>query len=475
MAANASMARSAAARCTSTDLSRCVLGGITAQHHFLSMEKNDTTTSHALTLPPSVVGWFDSLFTLPVILGVFFYLRSHPDISNTLLCIILVLALGLVMGAFEIVRAPWRQTKPTQDSWVLILQRASIKLLGFFVAMSAIFFLYWLFPEYQRTYYNGYFQALLMVAPWLPLVVIPYFIYVEYRLPQEKGGAWEMAMLALGIWDDINWHAVGQYMLGWLVKGYFLPIMFGDIANNMGKLREANWDLWGQGFMPAFDLLFIGVITLELVFVSAGYVFTCRLFDSHIRAVEKTLFGWVIAVMSYSPFLGLFYVRYLDYSVPGSGWKIWLQDHPTMLVVWGSIILILVFIHLWCDAIFGVRFSNLTHRGIITNGPYRYSKHPAYVIKNIRWWLVSVPFIALNWHEAIRLSLLLVLVNVLYTLRSYAEERMLSQDPTYVAYARWMERHGLLRKVGQWVPFMSYEWRLERWKRQGFVPNETPR
>ena len=38
------------------------------------------------------------------------------------------------------------------------------------------------------------------------------------------------------------------------------------------------------------------------------------------------------------------------------------------------------------------RFSNLTHRGIITNGPYRYSKHPAYLAKNLSWWLVSMPF-----------------------------------------------------------------------------------
>lgn len=432
----------------------------------VSMQSKSNET---LLLPPSVVGWFDALITLPVILGVFFYLRSHPDISNTLLCVLLVAALGVIMGGIEILRAPWRQRAPEKVSWLVLAQRASVKLLGFFVAMSLIMFLYWLFPEYQRQYYAGFFDALFLVAPWIPLITIPYFVYVEYRLPHERGGAWELGAIALGIWDTIDWNVLGQYLLGWLVKGFFLPIMFGDIANNIGELRTTQWDLLGQGFMPAFNLLFIGFITLELVFVSAGYVFTCRLFDSQIRSVEKTLFGWVIAVMSYSPFLGLFYVRYLDYSVPGSGWTVWLQNYPQLLMLWGTIILVLLVLHLWSDACFGVRFSNLTHRGIITNGPYRFSKHPAYVIKNIRWWMVSVPFIAINWHEALRLSLLLLLVNLIYTLRSYAEERMLSQDPVYVAYARWMERHGVLRWVGYYVPALSYEWRLARWQKAGIV------
>ena len=38
---------------------------------------------------------------------------------------------------------------------------------------------------------------------------------------------------------------------------------------------------------------------------------------------------------------------------------------------------------------FSFRFSNLTHRGIITSGPYRFTKHPSYVSKNIAWSFVS--------------------------------------------------------------------------------------
>ncbi len=442
--------------------------------HFLKF-MSDNKINH-VSLPPSVVGWFDALFALPVIVGLFFILRNIPEaqLSDTMLGIILVISLAVVMGVIEIRRAPWRRLPRSSDSVGEIFGRAIIKLLGFFAALAAVAFAYWLFPEYDRAYYGKFFEAAVMVVPWLPLICVPYFLYIEWRLPQEKGGAWETASFVLGKWKGIDWNILSQYALGWLVKGFFLPIMFADVVNNIGEFRIADWDILAIGFIPAFDILFSALIHLELVFVSAGYIFTCRLFDSHIRAVEKTLFGWTVALMSYSPFLGLFYVRYLDYSIGGGGWLQWLSGHPALIVAWGSAILALVALHLWCDACFGLRFSNLTHRGIITNGPYRFSKHPAYVIKNIRWWLVAVPFIAISWSEALRLSLLLVMVNLLYTARSYAEERMLSQDPTYIAYARWMEQKGLLRFLAKWFPVFSYEWRLARWKRQGiYQPAEN--
>lgn len=426
-----------------------------------------------LMLPPSAVGWFDAIFTLPVIVGVFLWLRSLPEsvLSDTQLAMILVALLGLVMGAIEIRRAPWRELPPSSDPWSTIAGRAIFKLMGFYAALTGVILLYWLFPEYERAYYERFFEAARQILPILPILTVPYFLYVEWRLPYKEDGTWHMALFTAGEWRRVDWNELSQYALGWLVKGFFLPIMFTDIARHIGKYRDVGMELFSEGFLSFFQITFSGMIYLELVFVSAGYIFALRLFDSQIRAVEKTLFGWVVAVISYSPFLHLIYVRYLDYSIAGGGWITWLEGHPTIMVVWGTLILLLVLLHLWSDACFGVRFSNLTHRGIITNGPYRFSKHPAYIIKNIRWWMVSVPFIAVSWHEAIRLSLLLVLVNLLYTTRAYAEERMLSQDPTYIAYGRWMDRHGIFAFVGRKLPFLSYEWRLRYWQDKGYITN----
>ena len=63
-------------------------------------------------------------------------------------------------------------------------------------------------------------------------------------------------------------------------------------------------------------------------------------------------------------------------------------------VFWGSTILVCIAVYSWATISFGIRFSNLTNRGIITNGPYRYTKHPAYIAKNLSWWMESVPFVS---------------------------------------------------------------------------------
>jgi steroid 5-alpha reductase family enzyme len=135
----------------------------------------------------------------------------------------------------------------------------------------------------------------------------------------------------------------------------------------------------------------------------------------------------------------------------------WLAGLPYLRDACGSVIIVLSLIYALATVAFGLRFSNLTHRGIITDGPYRLSKHPAYLTKNLSWWLISVPF-ALNdgWASAVRHSILLLLLNVVYFLRARTEERHLSRDPAYVAYAEWINEHGLLASFGRALPWLRY-------------------
>lgn len=58
--------------------------------------------------------------------------------------------------------------------------------------------------------------------------------------------------------------------------------------------------------------------------------------------------------------------------------------------------------------------------------------------------------------EAIRHSLLLFGLNLVYFLRARTEERHLSWDPDYRAYAAWIEQHGMFRRVGQWLPVLKF-------------------
>jgi hypothetical protein len=124
-------------------------------------------------------------------------------------------------------------------------------------------------------------------------------------------------------------------------------------------------------------------------------------------------------------------------------------------------ILLLVAIYVWSTIAFGARFSNLTHRGIITNGPYRYSKHPAYLSKNLSWWLISTPFmLSGNAAQSLRACILLCMLNGIYYLRAKTEERHLSLDPVYRQYVLWIEQHGLLRRLDR-IPGIGA---LARWR-----------
>jgi len=157
------------------------------------------------------------------------------------------------------------------------------------------------------------------------------------------------------------------------------------------------------------------------------------------------MLGWLVALICYEPFWSLINAQYLNYD-SGRPWGVVLWDMPIIYGLWGGAILLLTGIYVWATVYFGARFSNLTHRGIITNGPYRYTKHPAYLVKNLSWWLISMPFIIHDGQisESIRHCLMLLLVNGIYYIRAKTEERHLSKDPVYNAYAKWIETNGLL-------------------------------
>ena len=76
--------------------------------------------------------------------------------------------------------------------------------------------------------------------------------------------------------------------------------------------------------------------------------------------------------------------------------QVGLQGHDLVLWVWGTVLVVLTAIYAWATVAFGLRFSNLTYRGVLTNGPYRFTKHPAYLAKNTFWWLETLPFLVVS-------------------------------------------------------------------------------
>ena len=105
---------------------------------------------------------------------------------------------------------------------------------------------------------------------------------------------------------------------------------------------------------------------------------------------------------------------------------------------------------------FGLRFSNLTYRGVLTNGPYAFTRHPAYLSKNAFWWLSTLPFLTTgSTADAIRNTAILALVSAVYWWRAKTEERHLAAaDAKYPAYHAWMARNATVtRAIEQLVRF----------------------
>ena len=118
-----------------------------------------------------------------------------------------------------------------------------------------------------------------------------------------------------------------------------------------------------------------------------------------------------------------------------------------MLYLWAAWLVLLTGIYAWATVAFGIRFSNLTYRGVITNGPYRYTRHPAYLSKNMFWWFCYMPFLVTSdtLTDAIRNTVFLGCVSAIYYWRARTEEaHLLAEDPRYREYYDWMDENGVI-------------------------------
>jgi protein-S-isoprenylcysteine O-methyltransferase Ste14 len=339
--------------------------------------------------------------------------------------------------------------------------RCATKLLGLGLTVGLIGLAYWAFPEYRGDFYNPFYNVLRRF--WAPLVVLSvvYVWIVDGQMVNPRDAYWQLGRCVLLRFSDAKKDDIANHFRGWLVKGFYLPLFIVYNQNQLNGLINWNLDSFQWTNLRLYDFLNDFVYGLDVLYATVGYCLSFRVIDTQLRTAEPTMLGWVVALECYAPFWpGLFQRVYLHYEGPGFGNVF--HDNITLRWVWVGLILSCDLVYVLATFAFGVRFSNLTHRGILTNGPYRFTKHPAYIAKNISWWLITLPCIplAMTTHgatEAIRNSILLGGVNMIYFLRAKTEERHLSRDPTYVEYALWMNEHGLLSFIGRWFPLLKYK------------------
>ncbi|HEX3344803.1 MAG TPA: isoprenylcysteine carboxylmethyltransferase family protein, partial [Polyangiaceae bacterium] len=323
--------------------------------------------------------------------------------------------------------------------------RVLTKLLGLAAALAPFALLYWWTPEYNGSFYDPLWHLLRRYALALGVATPLYLFIVDGQMRQPKDAYWQLGRVVLGRPGDARGADVANLYKTWLVKAFFFPLMFVWLSNSTHNVVTFDLSAASWSNLKAYDFLYDFIFFIDLLLATVGYAMSFRLTDSHVRTAEPTFLGWGVALFCYPPFYNLFSRQYFPYDAASFG--SWLAPHPGLRWAWAIVVLLLISIYAAATLAFGVRFSNLTHRGILTNGPYRYTKHPAYVSKNISWWMVSVPFLLVDGHpyNSIKRCLALGFINFIYFARAKTEERHLSRDPVYVEYARWMNDHGALR------------------------------
>jgi protein-S-isoprenylcysteine O-methyltransferase Ste14 len=333
----------------------------------------------------------------------------------------------------------WKLKRPAAE----VLDTSIIKLAGLWATWALIAAIYGVFRFWWTTQYANFpFAMDMFKVAAIPLIIasVPYVIWLDRYLIDPRDGSWHMGALIAGRgdWDK---EQIFHHLRAWAVKGFFMAFMISIIPGGFQKVVMQDYTgLINNPAMLAGAMIY-AMFMVDVQFASVGYLVTMKPFDAHIRTANPYLGGWVAALLCYPPFVLMNDI--LNYHVWTQEWSVWFAGHTALLYAWGAILVILTAIYAWATVAFGIRFSNLTHRGIITHGPYRWTRHPAYVSKNIFWWLSTLPFwvTSENVADGLRNVTLIAMVSGIYYWRAKTEEKHLLSDPAYAAYYEWMETH----------------------------------
>jgi hypothetical protein len=351
------------------------------------------------------------------------------------------------------------------------LRVSATKILGLWATWALIGFAYCI-ARWQWDGQNLFAMEVIGLAA-VPMVAlsIPYVLWLDRVLVEPRDHAWHFGAMLINRepWDI---EEVKKHWRAWIIKGFFGAFMISILPGGFAAVVEADYgamlsDPIALG-LALFDLLFV----IDVQIGTVGYLLTFRPLDAHIRSGNPYLAGWLAALMCYPPFVWGLMGRgdVLGYEVNTGGWGYMLEGHVGIAWAWMVGLLCLTAVYAWATVAFGMRFSNLTYRGVLTNGPYRFTRHPAYVSKNLFWWFTALPFVVTNgsWTDALRNTVLLGIVSGIYYWRARTEEaHLLAEDPKYREYYDWMGKHGFIT-----APLVKLSNALKRTPPQGLQPAE---
>jgi protein-S-isoprenylcysteine O-methyltransferase Ste14 len=445
----------------------CVLPGFLKVISQMSIHADRPPTNAPAVRPASVARNTDPFLIALAIMAAYYFFTKW-NVTETQLAMMLVATVTVLMAAIEIAYAPWCKKPAPHLETKTWLTHSAIKWLGTMAGLGLVLFAWWLLPEYHRPLYRPVKQAAWMLLPYVPALSAIYILLTQKRLGLAEDDDWYLGMLLLGKTKSIEWHRIRDGLLVWFVKGFFLPLNFSSAVVMLKSIRTEELPSLSTPWLQMVAQLDVMIFCTLVISIIPGYLLSSRLLGTEIRKIDHSWFGWMVTLACYPPFLHGVFTSWLNYHGKNHGstkpWAMLSADTPYLQYILGGGIILMGLVHYWGEAIFNLRASNLSHRGIITNGPFRFTKHPVYVSKCAGWLLLWLPFAqAGSWLNNLRLTILWCGVCILLGLRGLAEEKLLSQDPDYDAYALWVDKHGIFKWVGKIYPPLSYAYRRKYW------------
>jgi protein-S-isoprenylcysteine O-methyltransferase Ste14 len=338
--------------------------------------------------------------------------------------------------------------------WRAILDISLVKIAGLWATWLAIAIFYCVARWYWSGNYHYSVNLFMDAAPWLLLCSFPYVAWVDRRLAEPKDATYAFGQWVIGgAAGKPDMGQVANHARAWAVKGFFLAFMLSIVPGNFASVVDWRLDHALANPVNLAAFLIAVMFMIDVCMATVGYLLTMKVLDSHIRTANPFLAGWVAALICYPPFVLMGGGGPLDYHAGGAEWDVWTQGHIGLQWLLGGWLVLLTALYAWATVVFGIRFSNLTHRGILTHGPYRWTRHPAYLSKNLFWWFSSLPFLTLSGSltDMVRNCAMLAITNAVYYWRAKTEEKHLSADPDYRAYSEWMDRNGPVPRFFGWI------------------------
>ncbi|MGF7155800.1 methyltransferase family protein [Novosphingobium gossypii] len=351
----------------------------------------------------------------------------------------------------------WSSRRPLADT----LDISITKLTGLWMTWAGIACFYFICRWYWDGQYLFAMEVLSAAAGPLFVLSIPYVLWLDRVLIEPRDASWHFGAMLIGR-EPWNAAEVKKHWRAWAIKGFFGAFMISILPGGFAGFVTADFDAIARKPVELGSVLIEGLFLIDVQIGTVGYLFTFRPLDAHIRSGNPLLAGWVAALICYPPFVWgtMGNANVLGYEVNTGGWAHWMAAYDVLLWGWAAMMVVLTAIYAWATFAFGLRFSNLTYRGVLTNGPYRFTRHPAYLSKNLFWWTSTLPFLVTNgsWTDAVRNTVLLGVVSGIYYWRARTEEaHLLAEDPRYREYYDWMGENAFitrtLAKVGQKLKF----------------------